>query len=138
MTSSKNIGHNIELFLKRENMSTTELAERLGVSRSSINYWINGSRIPKTDKLRAMASIFGCAMYDFMIDPNDEISPHQKSSPQELDDLDKFLSDPDTSSFEQAVRFLTKNRNLVELCCLIGDNKELANIVIKLAKAVIV
>lgn len=46
---------------KSRNISQEKLAKRLGVSRSSIEGWENGSARPRTDLLFKLAEALGCS-----------------------------------------------------------------------------
>ncbi len=60
------VSANIREQLKNHSMSRRELAEKLNVSLSLVNYWCTGERIPYIDKLYAMADIFGMEGADLM------------------------------------------------------------------------
>ena len=57
--------------LRREkNMSQSSLAARLGVSRSLVSSWENGSCTPDIDKIKTMTMLFGVPM-DFIYGSTD-------------------------------------------------------------------
>ena len=60
------ISANIREQLKKLSMSRRELAEKLDVSLSLVNYWCTGERVPYIDKIYAMADIFGVEGGDLM------------------------------------------------------------------------
>ena len=51
-------------------LNQTELAARLGVTPTAVSYYLNG-RIPKSDVLFAMSSLFGCCVEDLFDEKND-------------------------------------------------------------------
>ena len=61
---SKNLVH----FLKINQMTQAELAERLGVSTATTSNWCKGLKSPRMDKVDKMCNIFGCLRSDLMED----------------------------------------------------------------------
>jgi transcriptional regulator with XRE-family HTH domain len=53
-----NIGERITALRKEKNISQTELATRLGVSRQAVSKWEQGSSSPDTGKLIQLAELF--------------------------------------------------------------------------------
>ena len=53
-----NIGERITALRKEKNISQTELAARLGVSRQAVSKWEQGSSSPDTGKLIQLAELF--------------------------------------------------------------------------------
>ncbi|MBQ8354035.1 MAG: helix-turn-helix transcriptional regulator [Oscillospiraceae bacterium] len=53
-----NIGERITALRKEKNISQTELATRLGVSRQAVSKWEQGSSSPDTSKLIQLAELF--------------------------------------------------------------------------------
>ena len=53
------IATNISDLLATHKMTKKELADKLGVSDTSISNWCNGSKVPRMDKLDTMAELFG-------------------------------------------------------------------------------
>ena len=53
-----NIGERITALRKEKNISQTELASRLGVSRQAVSKWEQGSSSPDTNKLIQLAEVF--------------------------------------------------------------------------------
>lgn len=61
---SKNLCH----FLKINNMTQAELAERLQVSTATTSNWCKGIKTPRMDKVDKMCKLFGCLRSDLMED----------------------------------------------------------------------
>ena len=78
MDNEKELGtilaQNIQHYLDRDKMSRKELADRLGVSTSSVGFWLTGNKIPRSDKVDAMCRVFGCRRSDLLT----EQTGHQK------------------------------------------------------------
>lgn len=56
---------NLKKLLDRNYMTQEELANKTGISRLSINNYINGKQLPDAMKLRKMAKALGCSTEDF-------------------------------------------------------------------------
>lgn len=59
---------NLMHFLRINNMTQSELAERLNVSTATTSNWCNGIKCPRMDKVDRMCQIFGCLRSDLMED----------------------------------------------------------------------
>lgn len=57
--TAKKIGRNITNLLIEYEKSQQELANAIGVSKSTVSTWTNGKRIPRMDKVDAMCRYFG-------------------------------------------------------------------------------
>lgn len=60
--------HRIRELRKAQNLSQQELAEKMGVDRSTIAKWESGVHAPRTDKLLLLTQVFKCSF--------EEIFPH--------------------------------------------------------------
>lgn len=63
---AKTIGWNINALLLRADKTQIDLAEYLGVSKSTISMWVNGVRVPRMARIDAMARYFGVNRSDIM------------------------------------------------------------------------
>lgn len=70
MTPQEIISYNIRRLLNREGMTQTELAKRLGISRSTVSMWCSGSADPRMPKVDKMCEIFHCTRADIFERPN--------------------------------------------------------------------
>lgn len=59
---------NLLHFLKTNNMTQAELAERLEVSTATTSNWCNGIKLPRMDKIDKMCKIFNCLRSDLIED----------------------------------------------------------------------
>ena len=57
--NQNNTALRIKTLRREKNMSQSHLAERLGVSRSLVSSWENGSCTPDIDKIKTMTMLFG-------------------------------------------------------------------------------
>src|SRR5699024_77681 len=67
----------IKLLRKENNITQTELAEKIYVSRQTISRWENGSSIPSTDNIAQIAQFFEKDMSYFL--PNYECEKEKRS-----------------------------------------------------------
>ena len=56
----------LNYFLKANNMTSTELSEKLGVSKSTVSLWLSGKRVPSDDHKYNMCDIFNVSLIDLM------------------------------------------------------------------------
>lgn len=55
----RNFARNLERLLESTGLSQSDLAKRVGVSTSSVSDWLTEKKMPRTDKIVAIADIFG-------------------------------------------------------------------------------
>lgn len=56
--TAKKIGRNISNLLIERDKTQQELADAIGVSKSTVSTWTHGKRIPRMDKVDAMCKYF--------------------------------------------------------------------------------
>lgn len=61
----------LRYYMERDDINQVELANRLGVGKTSVYNWVNGIKTPRMDKVDAMCKIFGCSRSDLI---NEETS----------------------------------------------------------------
>lgn len=59
----------------RLGMTQEELAEKIGVSESTLRAWEKGEREPNVSSLRFLSGVFGCSS-DYLLGLTDERRPH--------------------------------------------------------------
>lgn len=70
MKSSREIlSENIRYQLGKHHMEQSDLADKLGVSQSSVSHWINGNKYPRIDTIEKMAEIFNIRKSDITDEP---------------------------------------------------------------------
>ena len=57
---------NIRFYLYKSEMTQTELAKKLNVSKQAVTSWIDGSCTPRIKNVDAMAKIFSCSRNDLI------------------------------------------------------------------------
>jgi transcriptional regulator with XRE-family HTH domain len=89
------IPEKLKVLRAKTSMTQTELARKLGVTRSSVNAWEMGISVPTPDKIVEMALLFGTSTdFIFGLEERDmcdssKIDPKIRSS---LEDLIRYLN----------------------------------------------
>ena len=80
-------GERLQALRQRAGMSQDALAERLGVSRQAVSRWERDETMPETDKVVALADMFGVTT-DYLLRPQPESSETEtEKPPRETDGL---------------------------------------------------
>lgn len=56
--------------MKLNRVTSVELASRLGVTKATVSYWINGRFFPTADALEKIASALGVEVWQLFRDPS--------------------------------------------------------------------
>lgn len=79
------IAANISNLLAEHKMTKKELAARIHVSDTSVSNWCTGQKVPRMDKIDAMAQVFGIHRNDFYVDKSNSHPPqHQPFTDADL------------------------------------------------------
>ena len=73
-------GEKLQSLRQRAGMSQDQLAERLQVSRQAVSRWERDETMPETDKVVALADIFGVTT-DYLLRPQPESSEAETEKP---------------------------------------------------------
>lgn len=72
-------------FMSRNNLTQTDIAKKLNVSKQTVSDWVNGKKFPRVDKMQELANIFGVLMSNMytyseknIIDPVESFSDDEK------------------------------------------------------------
>lgn len=76
-----NLGENIYKYRTERNLSQTNLADALEVSRQSVSKWENNSAMPELDKLVKMSDIFQISLDELVFGSRTEPEKGQMSDP---------------------------------------------------------
>ena len=69
-----NLGENIYKHRTKHNLSQSNLADALGVSRQSVSKWENNSAMPELDKLIKMSELFEISLDELVFDKEKEVA----------------------------------------------------------------
>lgn len=73
-------GEKLQSLRQRSGMSQDALAERLDVSRQAVSRWERDETMPETDKVVALADVFGVTT-DYLLRPQAEEQPSPEEQP---------------------------------------------------------
>ena len=73
-------GEKLQALRQRTGMSQDALAERLNVSRQAVSRWERDETMPETDKVVALADIFGVTT-DYLLRPQTQQQPPPEAQP---------------------------------------------------------
>ena len=87
-------GEKLQSLRQRAGMSQDALAERLQVSRQAVSRWERDETMPETDKVVALADIFGVTTdYLLRLQPEQTEPEEKQPPPQERKDwVERFLA----------------------------------------------
>ena len=60
------IADNIAALLNEKGYSQQDLADALGVNKSTVSAWVSGKKTPRMDKVEDMAAFFRCTVTDVL------------------------------------------------------------------------
>ena len=97
-----NVGEQIKRYRELNDLTQTELAEKLGVSRQAVSSWEINRTEPNIGMIEKMASIFQCRKTDLI--GGDDIDYLVTSTPQERFVLEKYrLADMETRKMVERI-----------------------------------
>jgi transcriptional regulator with XRE-family HTH domain len=79
-----NIGENIYKHRTEKNMSQTDLANALDVSRQSVSKWENNSAVPDLERIVNMSRIFEVSLDELVFGESSEIKNEPAPAPQQI------------------------------------------------------
>lgn len=102
-------GQRIKYYMELRNITQQELAEELGINRSSVSNWISGKQMPRVEKIDAMAKYFGCKVTDLVSVPTAVKAETEHDTKRKiLYDLSLKASDRDLDIVTNLLREMTK------------------------------
>jgi transcriptional regulator with XRE-family HTH domain len=87
------LDHRIKLLIKSKNISQSELARKLDVTRGSVNQWLSGKQVPGHKPLMKMFELFPDVSSDWLLLGRGEMSNENKFSGSDNSFLKKQLMD---------------------------------------------
>lgn len=60
------ISENITKLLQERGLTQQDLADHLGVNKSTVSGWCSGKKTPRMDKVEDMAKFFNCSVTDIL------------------------------------------------------------------------
>lgn len=108
------IAENIAALLKEKGYSQQDLADALGVNKSTVSAWVSGKKTPRMDKVEDMAALFHCTITDVLgytqPEETDEFRDRMQAEYGVLFDLIDKASDHQRELVEDLLRaFIAKD-----------------------------
>lgn len=108
------IADNIAALLNEKGYSQQDLADALGVNKSTVSAWVSGKKTPRMDKVEDMAAIFHCTITDVLgytqPEETDDFRDRMKAEYGVLFDLIDKASDHQRELVEDLLRaFIAKD-----------------------------
>lgn len=82
---------NLRYYMDLNGKNQTDLINDLGFNRSAVSTWVNGTRLPRMDKVDALAKYFGVKRSDLIEEKN-----HDEST-------QGYYTNPETARIAQAI-----------------------------------
>lgn len=80
----ENFSYRLTVLLDENNMSQTQLAEKVGTTNCNICRYINGERIPRIDVVSRIAAVFNVSL-DYLLGISDNVDTENLTKNQDLD-----------------------------------------------------
>ena len=97
---------NLQMFMEKNGISNTELANKLGVSEVAVSRWKSGERNPRSEMVDKMCGIFNCTHNDLMAPNSAKIQEDRECYSETL----KLLENLNTDGLREVMRYI-KNLN---------------------------
>lgn len=94
MFNMKQVGRKIVALRKAQNMTQTELADKMNVSFQAVSNWERGNSMPDISKLPQLASVFGCSVDELLEEKSELLHSAMK------DDLQEYVENNEVSREE--------------------------------------
>jgi len=83
----KIVAKNLKRIFVEHDKTQAQVAKDLGISKTTLSSWMNGTRLPRMNKVDMLCKYFGCQRTDIM-EPHDYYAPDTAKAAQELFDSD--------------------------------------------------
>ena len=71
---------NLRYYMSVNNKEQIDLINDLGFNKSAVSTWCNGTRLPRMDKVDALAKYFGISRSDLIEEKNNSSEDNRKTS----------------------------------------------------------
>ncbi len=108
-------GEKLSSLRKQANMSQTELAEKLGVSRQVVSKWEKGKDLPDIDNVKKVSSIFGKTIDEMLDYKVETVKLEYETTKEEIEKKDSKLKNVNNfvlDRFSDANRIYILSREL--------------------------
>ena len=66
MTAQEVFTKNLKMFMEKHEETQTDLAKALGCTPAAVSLWCLGKKIPRVDRVSAIARHYGCTLSDLL------------------------------------------------------------------------
>lgn len=67
----KVIAENIKFYMELKELQQKDIAKRIGVSPSTVSYWLHGTQMPRTDKIDSLCELLGVEREQLLLPKED-------------------------------------------------------------------
>ena len=82
---------NLSRYMELCNKKQADIINDLGINKSAVSTWINGTRMPRMDKVQALADYFGINKSDLLEDKGAQEEDNSYYIDEEAKELAQFL-----------------------------------------------
>lgn len=101
----KIIGKNLRRIASDANRTQAEIARDLRINKATVSSWMNGTRVPRMDKVDLLAHYFNVSRQDIMEDGVGNSQHHTYyTDPETADIAQQIFDDPDLHALFDAAR----------------------------------
>lgn len=100
---------NLVYYMNKNDITQAALAKKIGVTPATISNWCNGIKLPRMDKVDALANYFGIQRSDLMVEKNEQSEKLTYSTDEYAREVAEFLhKNPDYKVLFDASRKVKK------------------------------
>lgn len=103
---------NLNKYLQEKKLTQKEVAEAIGVSQQSLNFWVQGRNLPRMDKVQLLAEFFGVRYTDLISDTPSEDLLQEAFDRPDMRTLFSLAKDCTPDQIDATIKLLEQFKNL--------------------------
>ena len=103
---SKNLNH----YMKINEKNQSDIINDLGFNKSAVSTWCNGTRLPRMDKVDALAKYFGISRSDLIEDKSEETNDYYYLNDETRQIAQEAFENPELRSLFHVARDIPPER----------------------------
>ena len=103
---SKNLNH----YMKINEKNQSDIINDLGFNKSAVSTWCNGTRLPRMDKVDALAKYFGISRSDLIEDKSEETNDYYYLNDETRQIAQEVFENPELRSLFHVARDIPPER----------------------------